>query len=192
MTDLVLDASKSRIRLHTFAEGILARLAHDLELVCGELTGTATELEGGGGTASIEVPLRGMTVSGVLGKDGSIDERGLTPTDRRECLAKMHKDVFHARPESVVRVEVHVEGDSARVRVIPPNGKSVEAVVRAEVHPEGNDGGIRSSGRLEVSLSAIGSDTVKGPMGAFRVKDKVVVSFDVVFRPQLSKAAQPA
>lgn len=192
MTDLVLDPSKSRVRLHTFAEGILARLAHDLELVCGELTGTATKLENGGGTASIEIPLRGMSVSGVLGKDGSIDERGLSPSDRRECLAKMHKDVFHARPDAVIRVEVHVEGDSARVRVTPPNGKSVEAVIRAELHSDGTDGGLRSSGKLEVSLSAIGSDTVKGPMGAFRVKDKVVVSFDVVFRPQVPKVAQPA
>jgi len=27
---------------------------------------------------------------------------------------------------------------------------------------------------------------VRGPLGAFRVKDKVAVSFDVVFRPQVS------
>lgn len=182
MTDLVLDAARSRIRLHTFAEGLLARLAHDLELVCSELSGMATRserAEGGAGTASIEVPLRGISVSGVLGKDGSVDERGLSPTDRRECLAKMYNDVFHARPDAVVRVEVHLEGESARVRVTPPNGKSVEIVVRADIHVDADE--VRASGKLEVSLSAIGSDTVKGPMGAFRVKDKIRVSFDIAF-----------
>lgn len=179
MTVLVLDAARSRIRLHTFAEGLLARLAHDLELVCSELSGTATHGAGGGGTASIEVPLRGFSVSGVLGKDGSVDERGLSPTDRRECLAKMHKDVFHARADGVVRVEAHLEGESARVRVTPPNGKSVEAVIRVDIRVDTDE--VRASGNLEVSLSAIGSDTVKGPLGAFRVKDKVRVSFEIAF-----------
>ena len=42
VTDLVLDPAQSRVRIHTFAEGLLARLAHDLELVCGDLSGHAT------------------------------------------------------------------------------------------------------------------------------------------------------
>jgi hypothetical protein len=49
------------------------------------------------------------------------------------------------------------------------------------LHPDGN--GVRAAGKLEVSLYAIGSDVVKGPMNAFRVKDRVLVTFDVVFAP---------
>jgi hypothetical protein len=105
VTELVLDAARSRIRLHTFAEGLFARLAHDLELICGELSGTAVRNENGSGTATIEVPLRGMSVGGVLGKDGRVDDRGLSPTESRECIAKMHHDVFHARPDAVVRAK---------------------------------------------------------------------------------------
>lgn len=184
MTDLVLDAKRSRVRLQTFAEGLLARVAHDLELACGELSGTASRAGEGGtitGTASLEAPLRGIDVSGVLGKDGRADERGLSSIERSYAVTKMREDVFHAGPDGVVRVEVQLEGASARVRVAPPNGKAVEVAVRPEVRAEGE--GVRATGSFEVSLSAIGSAVVKGPMNAFRVKDKVKVLFDVVFAP---------
>lgn len=182
MTELVLDAEKSRIRLQTFAEGLFARLAHDLELACSDLSGTATRAEGEGspkGKANVEVPLRGISVAGVLTKSGAVDAGAMSPTDQRDCLAKMHHDVFHARPDGVVRVDIHAEGGAARVRIVPPNGKGIEVVTKPEIVIEGD--AIRANGRLEVSLAAIGSDVVKGPMNAFRVKDKVTVLFDVVF-----------
>jgi hypothetical protein len=188
VTDLVLDPTRSRVRLQTFAEGLLARLAHDLELVCGELSGTASRSSDTSATASIEVPLRGIAVAGVLEKDGRVDDRGLNPSERRDCIAKMYVDVFHARPDAVVRVEVHVDGASARVRVVPPNGKAVETVVRPEIRNEGDV--VRATGSFEVSLMAIGSDVVKGPMSAFRVKDKVKVVFAVAFVPAAREGAR--
>ena len=124
-------------------------------------------------------------MAGVLGRDGHVDERALGPGERRDCLAKMASDVFHARPEAVaeamVLVQLQLDGGAARVRVVPPNGKAVEAVMKPDVRTEGDD--VRASGSFEVSLMAIGSDVVKGPMGAFRVKDRVKVLFDVVFTP---------
>lgn len=186
MSDLVLDPSRSRVRIQTFAEGLFARLAHDLELLCNEVSGTAlTNAEttpGGGkttGTASVEAPLRGMVVAGVLGKDGRVDPRGLSPSEQRDALAKMQQDVFHAGPDAVVRIEAHHDGDGARIRLVPPAGKAVESVVRPEVQVDA--GAVHARGSFEVSLAAIGSDVVKGPMGAFRVKDRVKVIFDVVF-----------
>jgi hypothetical protein len=184
VSDLVLDTARARVRIHTFAEGILARLAHDLEIVCGDLSGSASRDAAGAsiaGTARVEVPLRGMSVGGVLAKDGRVDERALSANERRDIVAKMQSDVFHAGPDGVLRVEAHLDAGAARVRIVPPNGKAVETVVRPEVHAEGE--GIRVTGTCEVSLAAIGSDAVKGPMGAFRVKDRVKVSFDVVFVP---------
>jgi hypothetical protein len=183
VTDLVLDSSRSHVRLQTSAEGLLARLAHDLELACGELTGTASR-DGGAttkGTASIEAPVRAIAISGVVGKDGRVDEHGLSTSEKSDAATKMQHDVFHASHGGVVRVEAQLDGATARVRVVPPNGKAVEAVVRADVRAEGE--GVRASGSFDVSLSALGSDVVKGPMNAFRVKDKVKVLFDVVFTP---------
>lgn len=184
VTDLVLDPARSRVRLQTFAEGLLARLAHDLELACGDLSGTASRADGGStttGTASIEAPIRAIAIAGVLGKDGRVDERGLSTSEKSDAATKMRHDVFHAGHDGVVRVEVELEGTSARVRVAPPRGKAVEVIVRPEVRAEGD--ALRATGTFDLSLSALGSDVVKGPMNAFRVKDKVKVLFDVLFAP---------
>jgi hypothetical protein len=133
------------------------------------------------GSARVEAPLRGMSVGGTLGKDGRLDERALSSSDRRDILTKMQHDVFHAGADAVLRVEAHLEGGSARVRVVPPNGKAIETVVRPTVRIDGDS--VHATGTFELSLSAIGSDAIKGPMGAFRVKDRVRISFDVVFAP---------
>jgi hypothetical protein len=93
----------------------------------------------------------------------------------------MRHDVFHARDATgSVRVEARVEAGRAHVRVVPPNGRVVERSVpiRLEARP---DAGARVSGSFELSLDALGSDPVKGPMNAFRVKDAVEVLFDVTF-----------
>jgi hypothetical protein len=182
--DLVLDPSRSRVRIQTFAEGLLARLAHDLELLCNDLSGSGARGGAGegaatNGTASVEAPLRGMVVAGVLGKDGRVDPRGLSASEQRDAITKMQNEVFHAGADAVVRIETHYEAGSARVRLVPPNGKAVETVVRPEVRAEGDT--LHAKGAFEISLSSIGSDAVKGPMGAFRVKDRVKVLFDVVF-----------
>lgn len=183
MSDLVLDAARSRVQVHTFAEGVFARLAHDLALLCIDLSGTAERgpdaASATTGIATVLVPLRGLQVAGVLTKDGRIDETKLSPTERRDVLAKMQKDVFHGGPDDVVRVDVKLTGGSARVRVIPPNGKPVDTVVHPDLRNE--DEGLRATGSFELSLTAIGSAPIKGPMGAFRVKDHVKILFDVLF-----------
>ena len=179
MPDLVLDPARSVVRLQTFAEGLFARLAHDLELTCGGLRGGVAHRQGLAGTATIEAPLERFEVKGTLAKDGSIDDRGLSPSDRRDCLAKMIKDVFHAHATDAVRVEATSESGSVRVRVIPPNGRPVEVVTRPELREEA--GVVYAKGSFDLSLEAIGSDVVKGPMNAFRVKDRVKVLFDVAF-----------
>lgn len=184
MTDLALDPKSSRVRIHTFAEGLFARLAHDLELVCTGLRGTATR-DGGRGTASVTAPVSGIEVAGVLEKSGRVDPEGLSASDRRDCLDKMRREVFQAGEGAVVKVEASLDGATAKVRLTPPNLRAVEVVVRPAIKDE--EGATRVSGAFEVSLSSIGSGVVKGPMGAFKIRDRVTIAFDVVFR-----TAQPA
>jgi hypothetical protein len=190
---LVLDGGKSRVRMRTFAEGLFARLAHDLELVCRDVRGTAersdapsTKAPGapGSGSVSLEVPIFQIDVNGTL-KDDRVDPNGLSASDREDCLGKMRKDVFHTQnKDAVVRVEAMIENGQARARVIPPNGKTVERSVSVRITTTSeDDASVRASGTLTLSLAAIGSDTVKGPMNAFRVKDNVEVLYDLVFRP---------
>lgn len=180
-TSLVVDEQASTVRLRTFAEGLFAKLAHDLELSCRGIRGTATRTgeDDRAGTVTIEVPIHRIEVAGTV-KDGRVDASGLSPSDRTDCLAKMQKDVFHTQSrDAVVRVEATLDGGKARLRVCPPNGKEVERIVMIETRRDGSQ--VHAKGKFELSLSAIGSDTVKGPMNAFRVKDHIEVAFDVVF-----------
>ncbi len=179
MTKLVLDPDNTRVRVRIFAEGLFARFAHDLELECSGLRGTAERAGEDEGSATLEVPIARIDVAGTL-KAGRVDRRGLSSSDREECLGKMRKDVFHAC-DGLVRVEANLEACKARVRVVPPNGCVVERSITVRLEP-GAAETLRVCGTLALSLTAIGSSNVKGPMNAFRVKDVVEVLFDVAFK----------
>ena len=114
-------------------------------------------------------------VAGTL-KGGHVDPSGLSSSDRDDCLGRMRRDMFHGA--DTIRVEASLD----RVTVISPRGKTVERPVSLTPQKEA-DGSFRVSGQLDLSLSAIGSEPVKGPLNAFRVKDRVEIHFDVVFQP---------
>lgn len=175
---LAIDPQKSRVRIRTFAEGFLSRLAHDLEIVCEKIEGTATR-EGATATATLRVPLSAMTVSGVL-KKGALDTSVLSESDRRDVVDKMRREVFHADASAAVEIEATLDGASARVRVTPPKHRGVEVVLTPRISDV--DGAVRVEGTFEISLASIGSDPVKGPMGAFKVKDRIEILADLTFR----------
>ncbi|MDB4944700.1 MAG: hypothetical protein JWP97_4234 [Labilithrix sp.] len=173
MSELVLDPAQSRLTVHTFAEGLMARLAHDLELTWTGLSGTASRADG---SARVEAPLAGLLVRGVLGKDGRVDERALSASDHRSMVDKMRGDVFHARGgEGILRVEA----TQARAVVVMPAGRSLTVPLSARLADDGAT--LRVTGEVTLSLAALGSDAIKGPMNAFRVKDAVRVAFDLRF-----------
>jgi hypothetical protein len=174
VSELTLDPQKTKILIRTFAEGLFARLAHDLELVATRATGTATRDGADRATATLEID-----VAGVLHKDGHVEDRGLSPSDKHDCIDKMRREVFRAKAGDVVKVTATLEGKGARVEVVPPNGRKVTRTIDVVLEEEGAS--VRVKGKVDVSLSAIGSATVKGPMNAFRVKDIVEVHFDAVF-----------
>jgi len=179
---LGLDSKHATITIRTFAEGLLSRLAHDLELVCREVTGTAEDRGNGAGSARLEIPIAKIEVAGTL-KSGTVDPNGLSRSDRDDCIGKMRREVFQVRGASdVVKIEADVEDGRARIRLVMPNGSTVEQVM--PLRPTtAEDGSLCIRGVVDLSLTAIGSWPVKGPMNAFRVKDRVEVIFDVAFQP---------
>lgn len=181
MTKLALDPEKTTIRIRTFAEGLFSRLAHDLELVCHGVEGAAERTDEANGSASLDVPVAKIEVVGTLNR-GRVDAAGLSPSDRHDVVRKMCREVFHTSEgtTAVVRIDVTLQGEHARIRMTPPNGRAVERSVVVRLEPEGK-AGVRVSGSLDLSLDAIGSDPVKGPMNAFRVKDTVEILYDVAF-----------
>ena len=171
-------APTSRLLVHTRAEGQLARLAHDLELSSRELTGTAS-LDGESWTAELTVPVRSLTVEGVLRGD-VVDPAVLSAGDREQILSKMREDIFG----STSNVEVRAQG-SRRDRgeaVITSGRASMRAPLTLSVK-EREDKTLHATGSFEVSIKAVGGKPVKGPLGAFAVKDRVTIRFALTLIP---------
>lgn len=181
MTELVLDAGRSRVRLRTYAEGFFSRLAHDLELVCGELEGRATQRGPNRGTATVEVPVRGIAVAGTV-RDGEVDVHGMSAADREACLEKMRRDVFRNETDGRVLVDVTLDDGTAHVRLRAPFWPSLELTLQPEMSI-GTTGEVRVAGSVALSLAKLGVGVVRGPMNAFRLSDRVDVLFDARFEP---------
>jgi hypothetical protein len=188
-----LDAARSRVAIYTFAEGLLSRLAHDLELTVDDMTG---ELTGSADARACElrVPVRAIKVTGVM-KRGVLDPRVLSSADRETIERQIREDVMRGGDDAVVtargtRSEGKGEGSSAgksrarvRIEVALPRGRAtftcdVEVLDADEAAEKGE---ARACGEIDLSLRALGVAPVKGPMGAFRVSDRVRVAFELIF-----------
>jgi hypothetical protein len=164
-----LDTARSRLAIFTFAEGLFSALAHDLELVAGDLTGEATE-----STAELRVPVAAIRVSGVV-KRGKTDASVLSSSDRSTIEAQLRDNVL---PTAEIVASGTLEGARAAIVV---KGPRTTAHVTASVAVTRETDATRVKGRVEVSLAALGCTPVKGPMGAFRVSDRVRVEIDLLF-----------
>jgi len=165
-----LDAAASRFVVHTFAEGLLARLAHDLELVAEGATGEL--VDGPEPTVTLRFPIDGLRVVGAV-KKGRVEPSVLSEADRFQIEEKLRRELFVGRRSLTARGslpvggEARIELDGVRARVA-----GVPRWVDAELH-----------GRCELSLRAMGLKPVEGPMGAFRLADRVEVEFRARFTP---------
>ncbi|MEO7331303.1 MAG: hypothetical protein ABI193_22195 [Minicystis sp.] len=173
-----LDPQASRLLVHTRAEGLLARLAHALQLSTPELTGTAT-LEGEAWTADLRVPVRSLMVDGVLHGD-TLDRTVLSAADREQILTKMREDIFGDATE----IEARAAGPGrdrgeATVRV----GRASQRAPLTFTTREAESGALQVTGTFEVSIKALGGKAIKGPLGAFSVKDTVKLRFDLRLVP---------
>ncbi len=181
MTELVLDAGRSQVRLRTYAEGFFSRLAHDLELVCGALEGRATQQGPNRGTATLEVPVSGITIAGTI-RNGELDVHGMSAADREACLEKMRREVFRSEMDGRVRVEATLDAGAAQMHLHAPFWPSLEWTCHPEMSIAAT-GGVRVAGSVALSLAKLGVGVVRGPMNAFRLSDRVDVLFDMRFEP---------
>ena len=165
-----LDPSGSRLAIYTVAEGLFSALAHDLELVARDLNGESTDT-----SAEVRVPIASIRVTGAM-KRGKVDLTVLSSGDRETIERQVREDVL---PGGELVARGTLEGGRASIELALPRGKT-RLVCNVAVKDEA--GGKRVRGETEVSLAALGAPPVKGPMGAFRVKDRVRVELDLLFR----------
>ncbi len=178
VTALLVDRSSSTLAVRTRASGMLASLAHDLEIVASDLVGRAT-LDGEAFSAELVVPVAALKVAGALHGD-RIDTSTLSASDRSDIERKIREEVFAGTRGVRVRAR-GASRDRAEVTVETAGGL-VSLPVALRVAEEA--GRMRVSGSLELSMKRLGLREVRGPLGAFRIRDGVFVSFDVTLRPE--------
>ena len=177
-----IDLARSTLEIFTFADGLFARLAHDLRLSVadGELS---AEREDGAVAVRARVRLGALRVDGVM-KDGALREGVLSVDDRAQILAKMRGDVFGGASEDAhVELEGHLRGSSCSGTVRSPAGRSAKAHGTATT-TSATSGEVAAedvTGSFELSLRELAGHDVKGPLGAFRVSDHVRVAFKARF-----------
>lgn len=180
MSRYTLDPATSSIQVFTYAEGLFARLAHDLRLTVRNASFSADRESPTSAKVSGSVPLSGIQVDGVM-KKGTLHEDVLSTKDKAEILEKMRSEVFAG---AAANAEIHLEGtltgDTFRVMLTGPDGRtaSVTGTVTEASRSEGSE---NVSGALDVSVHEIAGHDVKGPLGAFRISDRVHVKFDANF-----------
>jgi len=172
---LLVDAAASKITIRTGAEGLLARLAHDLELTGREVSGNVT-VDGDAWTADLSVPVAALRVEGAL-RGAELDRGALSASDRAQIEQKMREDVFFGGAR-LVTAAAHGTSRTGGEATIAIGPRSQRAPVTLSV--ETTEGGLtRATGRVTVSLAQLGVKPIKGPLGAFRVKDAVEIHFAI-------------
>jgi hypothetical protein len=175
---LIVDPGVSKLIIRTRAAGMLARLAHDLEIEAASLRGQATR-QGEDLSGELFVSVASLRVVGALRVD-RVDPTILSAGDRAEIERRLREEVLGRAADVRVRGQRRA-GDRAELTVELPSGRAdVSAAV--QVSAEGER--VRVEGRVELSLKRLGVAEIKGPLGAFRVRDDVEVRFDLTLRPE--------
>jgi len=163
-----LDLEHTRIAVRTKAVGMLARFAHDLEIVARQIDGTLS-MDGDSWTAQLTIRARDLAVAGVV-RRGEVDTSVLSPSDRDDIERKLRAEVIASD-----RVVVELSGSSReRAQVVVRVARGEQSLTTAlSVAEEGDARGLRA--RVELSLKRLRIREVKGPLGAFKVDDRVEV-----------------
>jgi hypothetical protein len=174
--DFALDPARSSVTLRTRAGGFLSALAHDLELT-GKVARGHVSNEGERWQGEIVVQPSAIKVAGAV-KRGVVDKNVLSASDVRDIESRIANEVFGGLNELVIRGEGTPSMPTIRVL-----GKQ-EAVTDLKVTVR-NDGASRIfSAKGNVSIKSLGFNEVKGPLGAFVIKDNVEVDATITFVAQ--------
>jgi hypothetical protein len=173
---LSLDPGASRLAVRTRAVGMLARLAHDLEIVATRFDAHA-DLDGDAWSGELSIPIEALEVAGAL-KHDRVDAGVLSASDRAEITKRMRDDAF--RGASRIEVRAHGTSHTRADLVVGIGGR--EARSAADLRTGEADGTIAVSGTAALSLKSLGSREIKAPLGAFSVKDEIAIVFDLRFR----------
>ncbi|GAC1393812.1 MAG: hypothetical protein NVSMB47_01770 [Polyangiales bacterium] len=176
MTDrFVLDPQRSRVRVRTFAKGLFAVLAHDLELDAAP-TGAVVH-DGGVSTATIEIRADAIHVVGVV-RRGRVHTDVLSAKDVQEIERKLRDEVF--APSTALSIVATGTREAPQVSFeMPPPGRGTTPGARVVEVRAGEVLEVRAKGT--VSMRALGLPVVRAPLNAFVVEDELAIDAVLVF-----------
>ncbi len=158
------ELSDTAVSVRTFAEGLLSRLAHDLEL-----RATPSSATFDGQRATLRFRVGDIAVQGVL-KHGRVDSNVLSASDLKDIEGRILTSL-KASADDHITLELELEGDVLRGTIQAPCGRTT--VRLSAKQEEASPGVLRVTVTGKLSLSALGAGAVKGPMGSFRLADMV-------------------
>jgi len=161
------------VSVRTHAEGLLSKLAHDLEL-----RARATQASFDGHKATLAFRVGDLRVQGVL-KHGRVDSNVLSPSDVRDIEERILGSL-KAKADDRVTVELEVDGTELRGHITAPCGRTSVRLTTTESAAPSGGRSITASGKL--SIAALGAGAVKGPMGSFRLADLVAIEGSCVLQ----------
>jgi hypothetical protein len=169
------DPAASTVRVRTRAKGLLAKLAHDLEIVARGVRGSARAADDAW-SAELVVQVAALEVAGTLRGD-RLDPGGLSGSDRAEIQRRMREDALRGAREIAVTLEGNArERGTASLSI----GGGPRARFPVSLRARDTDaGGLAVTGRAELSLAALGIAEIRAPLGAFKLSDAVEVLVDL-------------
>lgn len=155
--------------LRTRAGGLFSVVAHDLELSAKVARGEASK-ENDQWHGEVAIEPSSIRVVGVL-KRGAVDRKVLSAAEVRDIEHRITNDIFGGVREIVVRGSGTASAPNLRVigkREVTPDVRLSE-----------NDHVFQARG--SISIKGLGLGEVKGPLGAFVIKDAVEVEATIAF-----------
>jgi len=154
------------VRVFTFKEGLLSRIAHDLRLDVGRFD---VRLDGERVKASFETT--SLTVDGVM-KKGRLDRNGLNKRDMSQIQRTIRDEIFHSNRFPQISFEGVREG-SRISGTLEMKGRRADLAFDIGSNPA------QWTGRVELRPSRWGIPPYKALMGAIKLKDKIVVTLEL-------------
>ncbi|MFH1132022.1 MAG: YceI family protein [Pseudomonadota bacterium] len=160
------------IRVFTYKEGMLARLAHDLRLTLSKF-----EIEIDGKNISATFWPESFSVDGTI-VDEQVRSDKLKKKDCTEILENMHTQVLHSDgfPTACLHGQISQKGNDRAVvegtLELVGQKRLVEIQVRRDMG--------RIKGSVELVPSRWGIKPFSALLGAIRVQDRVLICFDLL------------
>ncbi len=156
------------ITVFTYKDGLLARLAHDLQLSLAHF-----EIDREGDQVRGVFWPKSLSVDGVVVAGGKLDRGALSESDRRKIAGNIADSVLHLERFPEARFVGAVVGERAVEGTLTLAGR--EAPLRVELRAEGE----RLRGEVVVVPSRWGIAPYRALAGAIKLQDRVLVKIDL-------------